>query len=179
MLRTDREGKPIIIVMNHAQIPDAAVTATRPDGPAVDNGPLDNFIAFHLRVAQNASFKSFKRIAGDPALRPGWYTVLTLIGRNPGITPMALSRASGRDKSTISPVVRGLEQRGLVTRRAVAGDRRSSALSLTPEGQVSLARLAAAAAAHDRRLDEIVAPRKAELIALLKKIVAEIDQDPQ
>ena len=107
-------------------------------------GALEDYIAFHLRLAQGASFRAFQRRSGMPGLRQGWFAVLMLIRENPGITPMALSRASGRDKSTITPILRALEREGLVTREAVPGDRRSYALRLTAEGEARLAHLRAA-----------------------------------
>jgi DNA-binding MarR family transcriptional regulator len=138
-------------------------------------GALDGFIGFHLRLAQNASFKAFKRHTGEHDLKPGWFAVMTLISLNPGITPMALSRASGRDKSTITPVLRSLEQRALVERSPVAGDRRSYALTLTAAGRDMLDRLTEHARAHDRQLDAIVGEDKPQLIGLLRRIATEVD----
>jgi DNA-binding MarR family transcriptional regulator len=147
-----------------------------PGDAPVNLGPLAGYLAFHLRLAEGASFRAFQRIAGVPDLRPGWFAVLTLIAENPGITPMALARGSGRDKSTITPVLRDLERDRLVSRAAVPGDRRSYALSLTAEGEARLAHLGARAAEHERRLEAIVGGRKPELIALLRRIAAELDE---
>jgi DNA-binding MarR family transcriptional regulator len=140
-------------------------------------GPLEHYIAFHLRLAQGASFRAFQRRSGMPGLRQGWFAVLMLIRENPGITPMALSRASGRDKSTMTPILRALEREGLVTREAVPGDRRSYALTLTAAGEARLAHLRERAAEHDARLDAIVGERKPELLTLLRRIVAELGED--
>lgn len=144
-------------------------------GDEVALGVLGHYVGFHLRLAQNASFKAFKRHTGESELRPGWFAVMMLISRNPGITPMALSRASGRDKSTITPVLRALEQRGLINRCPLPGDRRSHTLTLTAAGEQMLDRLATHAAAHDAALDRIVGDRKNELLDLLRRITAEID----
>lgn len=138
-------------------------------------GKLDSYIGFNLRLAQNASFKAFKRHTGDAELRPGWFAVLSLIHDNPGITPMALSKASGRDKSTLTPVLRDLLRLKLIVRETVESDKRSYTLSLTRLGQTKLAMLAEHAAAHDRTLDEIVGDKKEELIRLLKRISALLD----
>ena len=137
----------------------------------VSLGVLDQYIGFHLRLAQNASFKAFKRLTGESDLKPGWFAVMMLVHVNPGITPMALSRASGRDKSTLTPVLRDLEEPRLS--RAVPGAARQAQLCarLDREGEEMLAKLADHAAAHDRKIDEIVGcPNKAELLALLRKI---------
>ncbi len=149
--------------------------AERISADDVTLGALGANVAFHLRMAQDASFKAFKRHTGEADLRPGWYAVLLLIDVNPGITPMALSRASGRDKSTLTPVLKDLIAHGLVRQRPIPSDRRSYAMSLTPAGEERLARLARHAEAHDRRMDEIVGPNKDELIALLRRITHLLD----
>ncbi len=150
-------------------------TAWRAGSSDVRLGDLGCNVAFHLRLAQDASFRAFKRHTGEGDLRPGWYAVMSIINSNPGITPMALSRASGRDKSTITPILRELTRHGLIAQCPVPNDRRSYALTLTPSGEERLARLAAHAEAHDRHLDEIVGPRKTELIELLRRITGMLD----
>lgn len=154
---------------------NAEVPADSPRSGEPRLGVLGDYIGFHLRLAQNASFKAFKRHTGESELRPGWFAVLMLIHANPGITPMALSRASGRDKSTLTPVLRDLTARKLVAQQPVPSDRRSYALSLTEAGEAKLARLAEHAAAHDRELDALVGAKKPELLALLRKIADGLD----
>ena len=58
---------------------------------------LEDYLVFHLRMAHMVAFRHFKQHTGIPELRPGWFALLTLIAENPGVTPLALSRASGRD----------------------------------------------------------------------------------
>lgn len=153
---------------------DSAQAASR-RSQEFEPGILDGYIAYHLRLAQNASFRAFQRKTGQHDLKPGWFAILSLIGDNPGITPMALSRGSGRDKSTLTPVLRDMIKGGYVERTASTSDRRSYGLSLTPAGERRLAELSAQAADHDARLDTIVGDRKPELIALLRRIAAEIE----
>ncbi len=145
---------------------------TAPGQSDIKLGVLQDAIGFHLRQAQNASFKAFKRQTGEPDLRPGWFAVLSLIEANPGITPIVLSRASGRDKSTLTPVIRDLTHRHLIKRLPVPGDKRSYSLSLTPAGTEKLRTLEAHAAVHDAKLDEIAGRKKAELVDLLRRIAA-------
>jgi DNA-binding MarR family transcriptional regulator len=134
-------------------------------------GPLADFIGFHLRLAQEASFQAFARRVRDFALRPGRFAVLALIGQNPGISQTALGRAAGRDKSTLTPALDDLVRRALVRRERVAADRRSYALSLTPKGEKLLAELFQHARAHDRELDAVVGlEAKAEFIRTLRRI---------
>lgn len=134
-------------------------------------GPLAEFIGYHLRLAQEASFQAFARRVRGYKMRPGRFAVLTLIGENPGISQTALGRAAGRDKSTLTPALNDLVRRSLVKRRRVASDRRSYALSLTAKGESLLEELTSHARAHDRLLDDIVGLKhKAEFIRMLRRL---------
>lgn len=53
-------------------------------------------------------------------------------------TPTALTRYLGCTKGTVSQTVKALEQRGLVSKRAAVGDRRSAMLELTDVGKKTL-----------------------------------------
>lgn len=138
-------------------------------------GSLADTIAFNLRLAQDASFRAFAKHAGEEHLKPGRYAALEVIHKNPGIAPGALGRAIGRDKSTVTPVVQELQRDGMVAREVAVEDRRRISLRLTPAGESALRSLRQHAREHDRRLDAIIGERKAEFVALLKKIVAETD----
>jgi DNA-binding MarR family transcriptional regulator len=141
----------------------------------VDYGPLSDWIGFHLRMAQIASFQAFAHEVGEVDLPPGRFALLTLIGRNPGISQTVLSRAAGRDKSTLTPALRDLKRRGLIRRERLESDRRSYHLSLTQDGETMLRRLAECAARHDANLDRIVGLRdKPRLLRILRKIMSEL-----
>jgi DNA-binding MarR family transcriptional regulator len=145
----------------------APVTAAAP--PRL--GPLADFIGFHLRLAQEASFQAFARRVRELDLRPGRFAALALIGWNPGISQTALGRASGRDKSSLTPALDDLQRRGLIHRRRSTRDRRSYTLSLTPKGEKLLDELMVEANAHDRRLDRIVGLKnKPDFIRTLRRI---------
>jgi DNA-binding MarR family transcriptional regulator len=135
-------------------------------------GALADWIGFHLRLAQDASFRAFARHTGQPHMKPGRFAAMMVIHNNPGITQTALGRAIARDKSTVTPLVQELHRHGLVRRSPSAADRRSITLTLTRAGEAMLADLLAHARAHDRRLDAIVGRRKPEFVALLRKITS-------
>ena len=138
----------------------------------IDFGPLADWIGFHLRLAQSASFQAFAR-AADEIDRPGHFAILLLIGRNPGISQTALSRANGCDKSTLTPALNDLARRGLISRVRPKRDRRTYQLTLTREGEAMLQRLLDCAIRHDRELDRIVGAREKErLLRSLRKIIA-------
>ncbi len=149
--------------------PRAGVETSTESG--ISFGTLPNKIGFHLRLAQEASFRAFAQRVGDPALKPQRFTILHLIAENPGISQTLLSQCSGRDKSTLTPTLTSLVQQGLVERRPTPRDKRRFALFITPAGLARLAVLARNADAHDRELDRIVgAENKPELIHLLRRI---------
>ncbi len=144
-------------------------------GETVDYGPLAGWVGFNLRMAQAAAFQAFSRLAKEIGTRPGRFATLMLIGRNPGISQTALSRANGRDKSSLTPVLNDLARRGLVQRRRVRSDQRAYRLTLTPAGRRLLAELTRCARTHERKLDRIVGAREQRLfLRTLKRIIAEL-----
>jgi DNA-binding MarR family transcriptional regulator len=141
----------------------------------IDYGPLADWVGFHLRMAQNASFQAFARRANGVDLRPGRFATLMLIGRNPGISQTALSRANGRDKSSLTPVLNDLVRRGLVRRQRTRHDRRTYRLTLTRAGETMLRRLTQCAKRHESNLDKVIGARdRARFLAVLRKIAPEI-----
>jgi DNA-binding MarR family transcriptional regulator len=139
----------------------------------VDFGPLDHWLGFNLRMAQAAAFQSFSRLSSEVGVQPGRFATLTLIGANPGITQTALSRANGRDKSTLTPLIGDLVRRGLVRRTRDRKDRRTYRLALTSAGRRLLAALTECAKEHERNLDRVVGADRALFLTLLKKIAGE------
>jgi DNA-binding MarR family transcriptional regulator len=137
---------------------------------AVDLGDLGGYIGFHLRVAQEASFRAFARETGQHGLKPGQFAALAVIGRNPGIGQGALGQTIARDKSSVTPVIKELQRLGLIERRASDEDRRRVRLFLTGAGKVRLNRLRRTAEAHDRNLDRIVGDAKPKFLELLRAI---------
>lgn len=146
----------------------------RPRGPHVSLGPLDDLVAFNLRVTQDASFRAFAAEVGQHGLKPGRFAALMVIHNNPGISQIALSRAIARDKSSVTPLVQEFVRQGLVARVASKVDRRSFTLTLTEAGEERLRTLERHAAIHDRKIDRIVGREKADLIRILKKIADQL-----
>jgi DNA-binding MarR family transcriptional regulator len=154
------------------------MTKAKPD-PAretIDFGPLAGWVGFQLRMAQNASFQAFARRANGFDLRPGRFATLMLIGRNPGISQTALSRANGRDKSTLTPLLVDLVRRGLVRRTRTRTDRRTYRLTLTKAGEDLLHQLTACAREHERKLDAVIgAKTRTQFLRTLRKLAAEVE----
>ena len=143
------------------------------NGDAINFGPLTEWVGYNLRMAQAASFHGFAKLAEEIGTRPGRFATLLLIGCNPGISQTALSRANGRDKSTLTPVLNDLARRGLIRRERTANDQRTYRLTLTPAGHDLLRQLLQCARRHERRLDRTVGSRdQAAFLRILKRIAA-------
>jgi len=137
-------------------------------------GPLEHWLGFNLRMAQAAAFQAFSRLSSEIGVQPGRFATLTLIGANPGLTQTALSRANGRDKSTLTPLIGDLVRRGLIRRTRDRKDRRTYRLTLTPAGQRLLKALTDCAEQHERNLDQVVGADRALFLRLLRKVATEL-----
>ena len=143
---------------------------------AVRFGPLEYWVGFNLRMAQEAAFQAFSRRSQEIGESPGRFATLTIIARNPGISQTELSHANGRDKSSLTPVVEDLVRRGLVERKRMRQDRRTYRLNLTPAGKKTLTNLTRCARRHERAMDGIIGQRdRKRFIQILKRLAAEIE----
>ena len=168
-------GTPRSRAARHAPNPATAKAGpARKAAPELKLKPLDSLIGFHLRLAQEASFRGFSKRVGATEISPGRFAAMTIIHNNPGVNQAALGRAIARDKSSVTPLLQKLEKEGLVMRTVQENDGRSHGLRLTPAGETTLRALMRQALAHDRELDEIAGERKAELIALLQRITLQM-----
>jgi len=145
--------------------------ATKRSPKPINLGPLADWVGFRLRMAQEASFEAFSRRSREIGESPGRFATLILIAQNPGISQSTLGRASGRDKSSMTPVLEDLVRRGLVERRRTEADRRAYRLTLTDTGIKVLAQLTACARGHEQMLDRLIGPReRSRFMRVLRRI---------
>ncbi len=134
-------------------------------------GWLDDSVAFRLRRAQEASGQALVRPLEAEDLKLGSFALLLLISENPGINQTLLSKANGRDKSTLTSSLRNLEKRGFISRKRETSDMRNYTLSLTSAGEKELEILQSYAHAHEQKLRRIVGASKVqELLETLERI---------
>ena len=139
-------------------------------GDGLDHGILPDLIGYQLRLAHVAVFRDFERTVGDLGISPGRVGVLVLVNGNPGITQSRLAEAVGLDRSTLVPVLDGLERRGLIERRQ-GKDRRTNGLWLTPSGKRLLGRVRRRIAVHERRMVSGMSDKERDqLVALLARL---------
>jgi DNA-binding MarR family transcriptional regulator len=97
---------------------------------------LDQVLGYQLARASILTSGVFSRAVGEPlGLRPVEYTILSLIGEQPGMTPARLARLLAVTAPNITAWLAKLEGRALVERSTSAQDRRVQLLELTAEGR--------------------------------------------
>lgn len=152
------------------QVPAKVAARPAPTGE-LNLGYLSDFVGFHLRLAQDASYRVFSRHRDKDLVKPGRFPALAIIQLNPGISQSALGRAIARDKSTVSPLIKDLQTNGFISRKPSTQDRRSVTLTLTKKGERTLARLHALATEHEEELDRLIGSSKKRFVSVLEKIV--------
>ncbi len=106
----------------------------------VSLGELPHSLGFMLRVAQIASFEHFFRAFEGTDVKPGEFTVIWVIGLNPGLRQGTLARTLHIKPAHMTKLIQRMVRDGLVKRMVPPEDRRSVQLSLTPAGTAYLDR---------------------------------------
>ena len=104
-------------------------------------------------------------------LQPVEFSVLSLIGHNPGITSRAVCAELALQPPNLVRLLARLDERALVQRDAHPQDGRAVGLTLSPAGEAL--RVAAEASAEQLEIDAtaaLSAAERAQLIALLQRI---------
>jgi DNA-binding MarR family transcriptional regulator len=131
---------------------------------------LDHSLGYTLRRAQLSIFQEFTEHMANYDVRPPQFAVLVLIRSNPGMTQSAIGGFLGIQKANFVNLLDRLADRGLIERRRVGGDRRSSALHLTKAGEAFVRKIEAAHDTLEMRLRERLGTRKSEqLLKLLRE----------
>jgi DNA-binding MarR family transcriptional regulator len=142
-------------------------------------GDLEQHLGYMLRRAQLAVFADFMDSLRGPVARPGQFSVLAVIGRNPGITQSQLCEALGVKRANLVAVIDRFEELDLARREASATDRRSNRLRLTGAGQKALAHAIEDQAKHEAKIGKLLgAEGKRALLKQLAKL-CELGRQPE
>ena len=158
------------MLYNNQCVRESSVTRQRRSPAAADLAGLDQHVGYMLRQAQLAVFADFISSQRGAVARPGQFSILALIGSNPGLSQTQVCSALGIKRANLVPVIDHLESLGLVRRDASATDRRSNRLHLTPAGQRALQNALNDQAEHEARITRLlgIAGRRALLKQLAK-----------
>ena len=119
---------------------------------AIDLSVLTGHLGYFVRRLQVWIFQDFVRVLAAFDIRPAQFSVLVVVGANPGLSQADLAETLGIERARLVRLLDGLERRGFTRRQASPIDRRSHALFLTDEGQVALNQIKALAAEHEKHL---------------------------
>ena len=127
---------------------------------------------FLIRRLHQIHLALFAEECGTFGVTPVQYSIMTAIGRRPGLDQASLGEQVGIDRATMADVLGRLEKRGLVTRRRSGSDARMKLVSLTALGRRMLARIDPhARRAHQRTVEALPAEERALFVASLTRLV--------
>jgi DNA-binding MarR family transcriptional regulator len=121
----------------------ATARAAAPDAPGgcavaapeLDTRYLESLLGYNARRAALAVIALFLQRMAPFGLKPVDFSVLTLIAHNPGITSRQLCSALDILPPNLVGMIKSLDQRGLIVRKAHPSDGRAQGLHLSPQGR--------------------------------------------
>jgi DNA-binding MarR family transcriptional regulator len=138
---------------------------------SIDYGMLAERTGFSLKLVWILGYALLMRAFGDSGVTPQRFSMLELIGCNPGLQQIQLGNALGLSRSAATITIDFWEDRGCIERRTDKADRRSFGIYPTERGEVELARLRKLVLEADTALtDSLTDAETAELRRLLAKI---------
>ena len=118
--------------------------------------PLPSFPGYALRRAANATAAELAGRLAELELRQSDASVLILIGENPGVTASAIGRSLDIQRANMVPLLKRLEDAGLIDRVPIDG--KSRGLELTQAGRERTAAARALVETFEAELIARVAP---------------------
>jgi DNA-binding MarR family transcriptional regulator len=144
--------------------------ATLPDSQ-VDSRYLETLMGYNARRVALKAIGLFSQRMVDFGLTPVDFSVLSLIGHNPGITSRQLCGALNILPPNLVGKISAMEQRQLIDRRPHPVDGRAVGLHLSEEGQTFMSQAEQAASQlEDDVAGSLTAAEKKTLLRLLKKV---------
>ncbi|MFM1814995.1 MAG: hypothetical protein RLZ98_1690 [Pseudomonadota bacterium] len=158
--------------MTTSKVSDESPTERLPTSPRTVNfDELPTYLGYLIRRAHSRIQVEFEQSLAGIGIATSAFGILTLIRANPGITAMDLVAASSLDKSTLSPIIVGLERMGFIRREARASDRRYQSLYFVDEAEPDFEAFREQIRAFEARVEARLTKRdKSELARLLMKL---------
>ncbi len=124
---------------------------------------LPELLGYNVRRAQIVLWRDFGASVADGAVRPGLFSILLLIGSNPGIAQIDLATQLSVDKASIVALIDRLELAGWVQRKRSTEDRRRQEICATPAGIKKLAQLKREVQEHDDKYCKLYTAEELQL----------------
>ncbi|MER9458622.1 MarR family transcriptional regulator [Mesorhizobium sp. M0387] len=100
--------------------------------------PLDNQLCFTLYATSMAINRTYKPMLDEMGITYPQYLVLNALAEAGGMSVGSIAHRLALESSTITPLVKRMEQAGLVTRQRSQTDERQVQVDLTPAGRALL-----------------------------------------
>ena len=143
-------------------------------------GQLPKLIGFHLRRASLLDFSTFSNETGHRSITPLRYSVLEVVGANPGLQQVQLAAILGLTKPAATLAIDFWEERDSLSRRRTPADGRARGVYLTEHGEKVLAELRQKVARHDNALTASLSNEELETLHIaLRKIIQGNDSQNQ
>jgi DNA-binding MarR family transcriptional regulator len=132
---------------------------------------VEGAVGYHLRRAQTVVLDDVGRRLRTLGLNPRDFTVMSVIGANPGINASRIAESLPMKRSNLSVLLVRLKRRGLVRRAAGEDSGRIQSLHLTREGVRLLEDARRLHREHLSFVEKILGrSRMAQLIRALRKL---------
>lgn len=134
---------------------------------------LEQFLPYRLSVLTNTVSRGIARSYRERHdISVTEWRILAVLGRFPGLSASEVTERTAMDKVAISRGVKSLTEKGLLERRADAGDRRRRRLFITPgKGRRVLDKVIPMARDYERQLlQPLSVAERATLSDLLAKL---------
>lgn len=142
----------------------------------IDTRYLETLLGYNTRRATLTIISRFMERMAEFDLRPVDFSVLSLIGHNPGITSRELCSALNILPPNMVGFLKAFEKRDLIERTPHPTDGRAMGLSLTQNGQQLMQKAEVAAIESDSSAaHQLSAAEQRTLMRLLQKIYRNAD----
>jgi DNA-binding MarR family transcriptional regulator len=140
---------------------------------------LEAMIGYRLKQAQAALRSRMDETLKQLELTTSQYSCLESIGRRPGASNAEIARSVFVSRQAMNTLLRGLQQRGLVTRAEKAEAGRALPTTLTDEGRRLLGEAAARVATIEKAMSDALGPeQRASLMSALTRCVDSLEALP-
>jgi DNA-binding MarR family transcriptional regulator len=147
-----------------------SVPLRRTSAPVIDLGDLNDRLGYFVRRMQIWIFQDFIRRLARIDISPAQFSVLVVIGANPGLSQSEIAGTLGIERARLVRLLHRLDRRSLTQRLPSSADGRRHALQLTRDGQKLLAQAKALAAQHEAALkDRLGGERHKALLEALRE----------
>ena len=142
-------------------------------------GPLEESVGYVLKQAAAALRSAMDAVLRPLALTVPQYSCLEVLDQRAGLSGAELARATFVTRQSMSLLLQGLAQRGLVTRAAVADHGRALPTELTEAGRRMLrAASAAVRGVEEQMLAPLAEPGRRRLLADLADCATALTDGP-